>query len=53
MHCPFFIKNYALAMFNIDFCKYILTLIPTTFFFSILRIIFGNTSKNLSDFSEY
>ena len=49
MHCPFFLKNYGLAMFNIEFWKYIITLIPTTFLFSIIRILFGNTARNLSD----
>ena len=39
-------------MFNIDFWKYIITLIPTTFLFSIIRIIFGNTARNLGESSE-
>ena len=49
LHFPFVLKNYGLALFNIDFLKYILTLFPTTFLFSMIRILMGNTVRKMED----
>lgn len=52
LHFPFALKNYGLALFNINFVKYILTLIPTTFLFSMIRILIGNTMRKIDDVYE-
>ena len=49
LHFPFALKNYGLALFNINFWKYLLTLFPTTFLFSMIRIFIGNTVRKMED----
>lgn len=52
MYIPIFLKNAGLALFKVELYKALITLIPSSLSFSIIRIIIGNRIRNINELME-